>query len=504
MNAIGFESRNLGTRARGARRWLTHCLFFGALAWVNPAQAVEIDICEEVITEVLVPPVPQMSLDCNYGWHCFGAPHCCVPGLCLDPLCGPIEKITGWTEAVLTEQVTFECRVENIDPKRELENWLRGHAAALDDAIVPFVKDVVKREIGLAKAQAVAIPAPVQAAIDELTRPHRDAGQNKFRSSDIPRARIISNKNPLVSMYLREGFAAITLGDLIVIRDEHFQVLTDSRKFATAAQLKSGSAACDYRDAVLLLSHELVHVRQYAELGFDAFINSYLMEALMRGYGTDSFESEAYAYSSPLSRGSSVLGGSIPNCGTLGVAAAASGLTAAPLSAAAQQAQSKLVACLDKTKDAKSCFTKMSTFYRPSADERNKIEKRIETNRRPYVIEQANGRLLKVIASDDQKAAELRKKLAPRATKKGPLGTIKVSVPKSQLKPLPVASESPRVQPVAPVGAQKTAPTVSIGQAAPAKQTATPAKQTVAPAKVAPAKQTVAPAKVAPAKIQKK
>lgn len=500
MNATGLESRDLGTRARRARDWLTRSLFLGALAWANPAQAVEIDICEEVITEILVPPVPQMSLDCNYGWHCIGVPHCCMPGLCLDPLCGPIEKITGWTEAVLTEQVTFECRVENIDPKRELENWLRGHVAALDDAVVPFVKDVVKREIGLAKAQAVAIPAPVQAAMDELTRPHREAGQNKFRSSDIPRARIISNRNPLVNAYLREGFAAITLGDLIVIRDEHFRILTDPRKFATAAELRGGSAPCDFRDAVLLLSHELVHVRQYAELGFDAFINNYLIEALISGYGTDSFESEAYAYSSPISPGSSLLGQLVPRCGT--VAAAASGLTGARLSPAAQVAQQKLVACLDKNKDAKSCFTKVSTFYSPSADERGQIQKRIDNNLRPYVVEQANGRLLKIIASDDQKAAELRKKLPPRATKKGPLGTIRVSVPKNQLKPAPVPSEPARVQPAtvrpAPAAAQKVAPLTQ--QSTPSKEAKpVPAKQTVAPAK-----QTVAPAKVAPAKVQKK
>ncbi|OQX67083.1 MAG: hypothetical protein B6A08_17105 [Sorangiineae bacterium NIC37A_2] len=494
MNATRLESRDLGTRARRACGWLIGCLFFSALAWTTPAQAVEIDICEEVITEVLVPPVPQMSLECNYGWHCAFVPHCCMPGLCLDPACGPIEKITGWTEAVLTEQVTFECRVENVDPKRELENWLRGHAAALDDAILPFVKDVVKREIGLAKAQAVAIPAPVQTAIDELTRPHRDAGQSKFRSSDISRARIISNKNPLVSAYLRDGFDAITLGDLVVLRDEHFKVLTDAKKFATAGQLQNGSAACDFRDVVLLIAHELVHVRQYAELGFDAFINNYLMEALTRGYGTDSFESEAYAYSSFISRGSSVLGKVVPNCGTLATAAAASGLTAASsgltaagLSPAAQQAREKLVACLDKTKDAKSCFTKMSTFYQPSAEERSKIEKRINTSLRPYVIEQSNGRLLKIVTSDDQKAAELRKKLAPRTTKKGPLGTIKVSLPKSQLKPPPVASEPPRVQPGAPVATQKIAPAASVSQAAPTKQTAAPTKQTVAPTKVAPA-----------------
>src|SRR5690606_6501271 len=127
-------------------------------------------------------------------------------------------------------------------------------------------------------------------------------------------------------------------------------------------------------------------VRQYGELGCDAFINNYLMEALTRGYGTDSFESEAYVYSSSISRGSSVLVKVVPNCGTLATAAAASGLTTASsgltatgLSPAAQQAREKLVACLDKTKDAKSCFTKMSTFYQPSAEERSKIEKRINT-----------------------------------------------------------------------------------------------------------------------------
>ena len=54
-----------------------------------------------------------------------------------------------------------------------------------------------------------------------------------------------------------------------------------------------------FADAFTKLAHELVHVRQYAELGPDAFVNNYLLEWARSGFryaSGDPFEAEAYTY----------------------------------------------------------------------------------------------------------------------------------------------------------------------------------------------------------------
>lgn len=446
-----------------ARALLSGAIFFGAAFVASESRAVEIDICEEIITEVLIPPIPQVSWECNYGFHCIALPHCCVPGLCqLDPICGAAQKVIGWTEAATEERVTFECRVENIDPKTELLNWLRGHAAALDDAILPFVKDVVRQEINLAKRSSVAIPQSVRDAIDTLTLPHRSAGTSKFRSIDIANARIISGNNALVSEYLREenGFAAITLGDLVVVRDDIFQVLTNARNHATAAQLQAGSANCDFRNAVLVLAHELVHVRQYADLGFDAFINNYLIEALIAGYGTDSFETEAYGYSRPGNPTASTFGALIPNCS--GTASSSAGLTSAALTDAGRAAQLKLKDCLDKKGAVpKACFEQVKSFYQVSDAERarftsaaNQPGKKL---RQDYYFKNDNGRLLKVITNERLSREEVLKRLGTKPVfKPGPLVPPKLRKPQPPLKPMRL---TPTLAPApTPTPAQGTKP----------------------------------------------
>lgn len=444
----------------GRKHWkrlvLPALVWLGLVAGTPPARAVEIDICEEVITEVLIPPIPQVTWECNYGFHCVVLPHCCVPGLCqLDPVCGAAEKIVGWTEAATEERVTFECRVENIDPKQELINWLRGHAAALDDAILPFVKDVVRQEILAAKASAVAIPVPVRTALDELTLPHRNSGQSKFRSTDITNARIISGNNALVSEYLREerGFAAITLGDLIVIRDDIFQVLVNPRQHATAAQLRAGSASCAFRDAMLVLAHELVHVRQYANLGFDAFINNYLIEALIAGYGTDSFETEAYAYSRPGNPGASTFGALMTTCSGTGVGSA--GSSSGALTAAGTAAQKKLKECLDqKGAIPRTCFEQLKNFYPVTDAERSALLKPIGKQppklRADYYVKSDSGRLVKVITNEKLTREEVIKRLGLKPNiKQGVLTPPKLRLPKAPIRPLrPKPVVTPNHKPV--------------------------------------------------------
>ena len=55
-----------------------------------------------------------------------------------------------------------------------------------------------------------------------------------------------------------------------------------------------GRVSPAFANAIGILMHELVHVRQWDVLGHDTFLNNYLMEVLALGYGSDAFEREAF------------------------------------------------------------------------------------------------------------------------------------------------------------------------------------------------------------------
>lgn len=72
-----------------------------------------------------------------------------------------------------------------------------------------------------------------------------------------------------------QGIAAITFGNTIFYFDE----ITEQ-----------------------ILMHELVHVRQYKELGFFGFLKKYLKEYKEKGYSSISLEIEAYSIAGDFSR----------------------------------------------------------------------------------------------------------------------------------------------------------------------------------------------------------
>lgn len=113
-----------------------------------------------------------------------------------------------------------------------------------------------EREIGIAKQMGVQNPEQVRVVYSE-------------QLMDIPAM------EPLRSILLEMGFDSpefwgITLGRSIIIKPE-FEGL-DS-----------------------LLSHELVHVAQVEQLGFDNFIERYFIEMRRFGYQDAPLEKEAYA-----------------------------------------------------------------------------------------------------------------------------------------------------------------------------------------------------------------
>lgn len=111
-----------------------------------------------------------------------------------------------------------------------------------------------------------------------------------FYPIDVNRAVIISKTNPTADLYLRPGFNAITLDDLVIIEDPEFPILRNWSK-GTGEALNVAE-----QSALKTMIHELVHVRQYRNIGKESFINLYLAEAIANSYANISMEQEARQY----------------------------------------------------------------------------------------------------------------------------------------------------------------------------------------------------------------
>lgn len=267
---------------------------------VADAGTVTIDVCQTVLKQVLIPATYQDVVTCNNEWYicAFVDPACCIPGVCNTlPHCMITQQVCT-AAAHLEDQLVVECHPENFDPAVEWKKWLQQSIPSLDDLLLPGAFEAAKLDIQAMKAASTAIPAKVKVQVLGLLQAI-PAAQSKVTVNEVNNSRLIANTNINASLYLRDGFDAITLYDLIVIRNNHYQVLMNTQNHNyTVDQIKNGVAPAEYVDALLLLIHELVHVRQYAGLGFDAFLTNYLIETICKGYGKDSFEAEAYGFES--------------------------------------------------------------------------------------------------------------------------------------------------------------------------------------------------------------
>ncbi len=111
-----------------------------------------------------------------------------------------------------------------------------------------------------------------------------------FHPIDIDRVRIVSETHPTAKLYLKEGYNGITLDNLVILKDDMYIILRNWNK------IPSDSLNEKEILAVQLIIHELVHVRQYRNMGKEVFINRYLAEDLIKGYPNIEMERQAYQF----------------------------------------------------------------------------------------------------------------------------------------------------------------------------------------------------------------
>jgi hypothetical protein len=114
-----------------------------------------------------------------------------------------------------------------------------------------------------------------------------------FAEEDLQRVRILPQSHPGADQFITDGRSGVTLDTLVIATDERYdQIMNWNRSWA---EVLEGALSSPERKALFLMLHELVHVRQFRELGRQAFLDEYLPSVLDDGDHGARLEQEAYS-----------------------------------------------------------------------------------------------------------------------------------------------------------------------------------------------------------------
>lgn len=251
------------------------------------------NICWELLEPIWIPPTPQDAAECieaNLAICAAGALHCCTPTCRLHPDCvlGGTFVAGHWQDVV--------C--EFLEPDEAWEQFLRSQLRPVDDSI-PIIREAATAHIRALELQARALPPGLVSLIDGIMASSEAAGLPKFEPRHTRRVRVLSDRVDTAELYLPIGDGiirrAIALDRLVILRSEIFdQLFNNPAPSLSVLRIRCGVSR-QYREALRTMLHELIHVRQWDVLGRDVFLNNYLIEVVLRGYGSDEFEREANA-----------------------------------------------------------------------------------------------------------------------------------------------------------------------------------------------------------------
>lgn len=183
----------------------------------------------------------------------------------------------------------------------------------LVDFIVPddvfdialFIANPIDYLVGLSAAERGAIealtpggsplPAQTKQTLLDLTR----GTAFQLTRTDVDLARIEPGDSTLGATWLPSSRRGITLDDVIVLRRSVFDIVMAGNK--TAQKLLENPGTDETR-AFDLLVPEMVHVRQYQEVGFNGFLVTYAAQIAAEGYDGADYEDEAYQLASRVAR----------------------------------------------------------------------------------------------------------------------------------------------------------------------------------------------------------
>lgn len=297
-------------------RWV---LFVGLLGLWAPARAQEqFDVCTTALIKLTVPSTEYKCYNIR-SWKgvrvCAAHPTCCIPRACqLDPVCGGAHLV----EELIANAGETAC-FKGITVGELWDKWVTQQIAITADVLPAFLVDAVLSQAFWALVDAAidriadeadSPPAHVQELLNAFIPIAKARGIATYTAEDVARVKITnrSRSNLTRTFYFKGG---TTWGRVVILDDVQYGLLMDPAHAVDLYGLLTGASengySCDFSKpdescfpaALDSLTHEMVHVAQYRELGRDTFMKDYLLENI-RGvtnkYGDSWHEQEAYSF----------------------------------------------------------------------------------------------------------------------------------------------------------------------------------------------------------------
>jgi hypothetical protein len=268
-----------------------------------------VNICRILLEALTIfSPIPKCH---SCGWECLIPPFdvCAAPTACLAvPHCSFLEFIDLLEETISAD--SFYCSAD-MSAEDFFKHLVAGRIQNLSAVTVSggaAIDKLYTTYLDILTAKGRNIPANAQDIIKALVS---QGGSNGVSFEDIENVKIVSSDLPTADFFLVGDTHAITLGPVIVVRADLYNIIFDPANtgFTTNALLNMpafkmvppdpinccnanlNSSSCpagtpssclnsQYRDMIDMLIHELAHVHQYWVWGREGFLLSYLFSTV--------------------------------------------------------------------------------------------------------------------------------------------------------------------------------------------------------------------------------
>ena len=285
-------------------KFMLRVIFLILPLFFNNAFAEKFDICTVTLVNIT-----SLSDEYNcFSWGSFFPPKlpdeicyfnalCCTPLVCkVTHACGLARTITN----IVTNAGDLHC-FDNITASELFEKWKNKQIALAFDVLtlgqLELLMQIVKQDINAIANMGVHLPLHAQKILEAIIAPGYDDGKTGYSYEDIKKIKIINrSRNWNTKLWVKKS--AITLGPVVILSDAHYKELTDFQNMHNLTDLVNGKDSL-YADAIIQMVHELVHVKQFRELGQETFFKNYIVKNLpwiTKGYGHGAFEQEAYRF----------------------------------------------------------------------------------------------------------------------------------------------------------------------------------------------------------------
>lgn len=266
-----------------------------------------VNLCKILLEDLIVETiVPQIFESCRGGAYCILNPLCCVPVVCNTlPDCKIVETIDTIVTTVY-EAGSVYCDVTELSARDLRDELAKGTITNLTEVLTGGLLEpslqIVRVDIDTLYGVGTPIPDNVKDMIHHFVEPIYDGGVSGFAYADMDTVKIVPQRMPTAGIYLQSDKAAITLGKVVIMRNDLYDALVAPENAGVDwAQFLTASLDFNFVHGVDTMIHELVHVKQYRVDGDHNFLANYVVGTVAGGgYGNDAYEREAYTYTAQL------------------------------------------------------------------------------------------------------------------------------------------------------------------------------------------------------------